>query len=345
MLYKKGQYPSKEEAIKLYITDNLSLSKLSEEWGFSIKKVRTVLRMYNITKSREMQLQSQYETNVRKYGSKCPYCNETVKQKWIQNNKKKYGVKYPFQLKKFQDKQKQTLIERYGVTNISKKKEYREQVIHTNLQKYGGIAPMCDDEIKKKSRQTKIDKFGKNYGKVIRAKCTESLVERYGVNAPIQIPSVKKKIMEKMKQTVDKTRATKKLRGNYTTSKPEQQVFDKLKIKFPDTLRQYKCDEYPFSCDFYIPSLDLFIEYNGMWLHGKEPFDSNNLKHKNEVERFKKCSIRLEKEGRHNNLYKHAIYVWTDLDVRKRNIAKKNNLNYLEFFNMKQFENWYNERN
>ena len=28
------------------------------------------------------------------------------------------------------------------------------------------------------------------------------------------------------------------------------------------------------------------------------------------------------------------IYVWTDLDVRKRNIAKQNNLNFIEFWNL-----------
>ena len=34
------------------------------------------------------------------------------------------------------------------------------------------------------------------------------------------------------------------------------------------------------------------------------------------------------------------IYTWTDLDVRKRNIAKENNLNYIEFWNIKEVETW-----
>ena len=37
------------------------------------------------------------------------------------------------------------------------------------------------------------------------------------------------------------------------------------------------------------------------------------------------------------------IYVWTDLDVRKRNIAKENNLNYIEFWNIEELKNWLNK--
>ena len=39
-----------------------------------------------------------------------------------------------------------------------------------------------------------------------------------------------------------------------------------------------------------------------------------------------------------------AIYVWSNLDTRKREIAKENNLNYLEFFNKEEFMNWFNQQ-
>ena len=32
-----------------------------------------------------------------------------------------------------------------------------------------------------------------------------------------------------------------------------------------------KYDRYPFACDFYISSLDLFIECNYHWTHGGKP--------------------------------------------------------------------------
>ena len=36
------------------------------------------------------------------------------------------------------------------------------------------------------------------------------------------------------------------------------------------------------------------------------------------------------------------IYTWTDLDVRKQQIAKENNLNYIMFYSLTDFEKWYN---
>ena len=34
-----------------------------------------------------------------------------------------------------------------------------------------------------------------------------------------------------------------------------------------------KYDRYPFACDFYISSLDLFIECNYHWTHGGKPYE------------------------------------------------------------------------
>ena len=61
-------------------------------------------------------------------------------------------------------------------------------------------------------------------------------------------------------------------------SKSEDRVYDFLTSKFgkEDIERQYRSNSYPFSCDFYIKSLDLYIECNFGWTHGKHWFDSNN---------------------------------------------------------------------
>ena len=47
-----------------------------------------------------------------------------------------------------------------------------------------------------------------------------------------------------------------------------------------------------------------------------------------------------KEKSQNSNFYKKAVEVWTIRDVKKRNTAKQNNLNYLEFFNMKQFNDW-----
>ena len=41
-----------------------------------------------------------------------------------------------------------------------------------------------------------------------------------------------------------------------------------------DIIRQYiDLQKYPFNCDFYIKSKDLFIEYQGHQTHGTKPYD------------------------------------------------------------------------
>ena len=69
-----------------------------------------------------------------------------------------------------------------------------------------------------------------------------------------------------------------KRNGSWNVSKPEDRVYGFLTSKFgkEDVDRQYRSSSYPFSCDFYIKSLDLYIECNFSWTHGGHWFDSNS---------------------------------------------------------------------
>ena len=42
-----------------------------------------------------------------------------------------------------------------------------------------------------------------------------------------------------------------------------------------------------------------------------------------------------------HSAYLAAINVWTARDPLKRKTARKNNLNWIEFFTIKEFENWF----
>lgn len=107
-------------------------------------------------------------------------------------------------------------------------------------------------------------------------------------------------------------------------SQAERDYYSKLKLEYAEDniIRQYfDKDRYPFKCDFYIPSEDLFIEVHANWTHGGRPYNPND------PECQKQLAIWQEKATK-SNYYKNAIYQWTDLDVRKAEIAKKNNLNF-----------------
>lgn len=113
------------------------------------------------------------------------------------------------------------------------------------------------------------------------------------------------------------------------TSKPENELNEFLINLFgaDDIMRNYQDKQrYPFHCDFYIRSLDLFIELNLFWTHGKHPF---NPKSEEDLSRLKY----LNEKAKTSTFYKAGIDVWTLRDPLKLQIAKNNNLDYIMIYN------------
>ena len=75
--------------------------------------------------------------------------------------------------------------------------------------------------------------------------------------------------------------------------------------------RQYRDKiRYPFRCDFYIPSEDLFIEANLHWTHGGRPFREDDPE----------CLTQLldwQRKAATSKFYENAIQTWTVRDVLK----------------------------
>lgn len=112
-------------------------------------------------------------------------------------------------------------------------------------------------------------------------------------------------------------------------------------FSFENVDPQHYDDQYPYSCDFFIPGLNLYIEIQGSWTHSKHPFNPDDKKDNEKLNYWK---------SKDNEYYNNAIYTWTDLDVRKRQCAKDNHINYLEIFSNKIddciniFENYLTEK-
>jgi len=92
----------------------------------------------------------------------------------------------------------------------------------------------------------------------------------------------------------------------------------------------------PLHCDFYIRPLDQYVELNLFFTHGKHPFDATNPQ---DVEKLKVW----QQKAQTFTFYRNAIKVWTQLDVQKRNTAKKQNLNYVMIYNLQQYEDFKND--
>lgn len=152
--------------------------------------------------------------------------------------------------------------------------------------------------------------------------------ERYGVDNPMQ-----------KKEFADTNWEMKKRNGTCSSSSVEDQMYKDLVKVFGKTAvkRNYKDDvRYPFYCDFYIVSHDLFIELNGTWFHGPHAFDANNP---DDVALLDVWKLRDVPE---HPAYHVAIKTWTEVDPKKRWFAEENGLNYFVFWDndLMDFHAW-----
>ena len=278
----------------------------------------------------------------------------------------KYGVDNVFKLKEFQNKATETREKRYGgkytlskgsslepsarqnSIETNKSEESKNKRIQTNIKKYGVPYTSQSDIIRKKTEKTNLSKYGFKHpmqSKYMQNKVVKTNMERYGVKTTLQLDSVKEKItktnLEKYgvphyQQTMEsrekqskrmiennsKYIQTKIKNGTLKTSEPEKKLHQELLNIFDNVQIQFTSNEYPFACDFYIPERQLYIELNASWTHNSAWYDENNLEHKEIATKWSNSSA----------YYKQAHKTWTYYDVKKRQTAKENNLNYLVFW-------------
>ena len=274
-----------------------------------------------------------YTETIRRIQNKIeirPVCKECGRHiKFCTNNKDKFFQEFCSRecVRKSnitQERIKQTCLKKYGVINGGGSKQALEKIKKTCQEKYGVDNVFYLKEVQEKKKNTWISKYGVDHPfkyTQIKENRKSTFINRYGVENPYNFfPFVEKMINTKRKN------------HTFNSSKPEEELYLYIKEKFPNVKRQYKDKErYPWCCDFYIPELDYFIEYNGFVSHGNHAYNHNSKKDQDLLQKWKL---------RYNNgscpLYKKMIEGWTIYDVKKRETAKKNNLNFYEFWNLKE---------
>lgn len=294
---KECQYSDLGKKITKEIKIKSNLEKYGVEHTSQLKEVtdkRTKSRADHVNEIQQHVRESLY----KKYGAYDVMHIPHILQKIKNTNLKKFGVEFPLQqLKKenseIYQKISQTCINKFGVDSPLKNKEVREKIKQTNIQKYGVDNPLKNKEIREKIKQTNIQK--------------------YGVDNPLKNKEIWKKSQDN--------------RQISSKSKLENSFLNYLKLKYEpdDIITQYKSKEYPYYCDFYIKSINLYIEIQGHWTHNDHPFDINNLNDQQIMNIWRTKSLS-------DKYYKNALNTWTIKDVEKRNTAIQNNLNYLGIF-------------
>jgi len=249
--------------------------------------------------------------------SRCVYDSEERRSLFKETCLKIYGHENPSQSRDIQEKKKQTCLERYGVEHSSQSEEIRERTKQTCLEKYG-----CECYFQ---TETYRNKYNDNeWVKKKKEKETQTCIDKYGVENYTQTEEFKRKFenhewLQKLNKKRDKT---KKKNNTFNTSKIEDQLKEYFTLNNIKYIPQYKSDLYPFNCDFYFPEKDLYVEIQGSWTHGPHPFTGSE----EDLDTLKLW------ESKGSKYYENAIEVWTIRDVKKRETAKKNKLNWVEIF-------------
>ena len=250
---------------------------------------------------KRLEKQRREKTCIEKFGERNVFIAKKDKIKDTMNQK--YGG-YTLQSNILKEKVKNTNLKRYGVENVFAAEQIKKQIKDNNILKYG-VEHFNKTEIGRKclsliSKQT-----------IEKRKITN--LKKYGVENILNNPEIAQKRLNTLRKN-----------HTFNSSKIEQQFKEYLEQNFQNDFEyQYRSELYPFNCDFYIKSLDLYIEINGSWTHGGHPFNENNQDDINKLNEMK---------SKNSEYYQNAINTWTIRDVNKRNIAKENNLNYLEIF-------------
>ena len=290
-------------------------NKSKEEIDNHVDKIKNAkLKIHNDKNYNNRELAK--ETCLKRYGVENPLQIEKIKEKVKNTNLERYGTVAPIQNPVVKAKIEKTTKERYGTSKIGHVKEIRDKINNTMNEKYGGHG-LKSNVIKEKVKNTNLERYGVPYPTLdleIMKKARQTCIEKYNSKYPLQ-----------NKEIYHKTINAKKENGTLNTSHNfEDMLVQYLKDTYPQytILTQYNEDpRYPYMCDCYIKELDLFIEFQGSYFHNWRPFDYSAA-HIKEYEEM--IAYGGQKETIAN--------VWRYKDTEKRECARRNNLNYLEYW-------------
>ena len=310
------------------------LRDIASKSGIDIKRTgkenaqiheRRLIEIYgSLEEAYRVQKLSREKTNLQRYGNKCGDVKGNQEKR---NNTliSKYGTLENYS-KLWQIKCLSTLKHKYGT--LENAYMHQEKLRTETMNKLYGVNYYTQaKDFQQKSQKTCLQRYGVPYAsqsEEVQNKVKTTCLQRYGYPNYTQTPEYKE-YLDSIKEDIKyKEIQTKRKNGTFNTSTSEEQYYEKLVSIYGknDVIRQYRDkDRYPFYCDFYIPSEDKFIECNFHWTHNKHPFNCNDEQDIQELNSW------LER-AKYSDYWRVAVYVWSDLDVRKMNTAKQNKLNF-----------------
>ena len=325
------------DCYKSRISNSVKLSKAnmtSDEIKISNeKRKKTNTQRYgvdNYSKTDEFIAKSK-QSFLHKYGVENPLQNEEIKDKVKNTNIERYGVENVSQNDSIKQKVKETNIERYGVENVSQNSEIQDKIKSTNIERYGVENPLQNDSIKQKVKETNIERYGVenvSHNHYVQCNISENLRNTYITKWSTEhniIPCFETSdfLLQdynewhcnvcNQEKEIRFRNGSKHVKNNCTTCCPisiasieEQQLKDFIisnNIIIEENVRNIIP---PKEIDIFIPSLQLAIEYNGLYWHSEKRGKDKNY-HRNKLELCNKNGIKLVSIFSDNWIYKTDI--------------------------------------
>lgn len=268
-----------EELKDLYVEQCWSRKEIAEYFNTTVSIVSKRLTENNITRTSKQEQKSRERTMLKKYGvvNAAMMSDFTAKSKdtFIKN----YGVDNPSKSHDIQEKKKNTLLKNYGVTNPQHSTIIRDRAKQTLREHYGVEYPYQSDEIKKKFMDSIHEKYGvRNFSMAWRNEETKHVLKdketlREFLNSiPFENRTVKN-ITERLDITDSCLRhylqnfGCLDLMNFYSKSSTELDIYNLLQSWGIKCYKSASIFAPRTELDFYIPSFNIGIEYNGNFFH------------------------------------------------------------------------------
>lgn len=335
---KKLHSLTKEDIIRISENYLLGWHNLEKDYGFRIKGLNSIRKSMNLeplTKQMSDEYRLSYIRN--KYSddeifeeiSKYLQCNRVSNARWV--GIELFGCRFGREYARL-------FKELLGASKYRQIAESlrRDKSVETQIQLYGGVG-LAGQNTKDKALTTVMERYGvRNVMQNPQIKQKLGVVNQklYGSISPFGSDEIRSRLKDMRCENIAEAMFTYKKTGYldermFSQSPQELAALYMLGERFgmDDVYYQYGIhpsdDRYPYNCDFYIKSKDLFIELNGHYTHGNHWFDAKNH---DDLLRVK----HLMDSGKAKN--KEAVRIWIESDPMKRESARKANLRYLVFW-------------
>lgn len=332
---------TKDELIEYYIEQNHNQHECAEYFNVTVPQFQKWMHKYKVVKSRELIGKLSTKNNIEWHKRK------TVEEKQLTNSKISSTLKNKTAEEKAEIKRKidatyeamsdeeyqaikDTWTSHLTTYMENETEEQQRSRIEAHRKSVAARTPEEQAVITLKSNANYDAHPGKREAANAKGKATWA-------SRPVEVHEAAKqkrrftwenKSEAELAEIQHKRNATKKKNNSFHTSQVEDEFYQFLvqHLGSADVIRQYRSEVYPFDCDFYISSLDLYIELNLTWTHNDHPFDETNT---NDIQTLEN----MRKKAETSDYYKCAIETWTIRDVKKLKTAQLNKLNYKYVYN------------